>query len=106
MPDVTGGQQGGSGGQGGGHVHPPLPHHVKLISYPAHRVSSSNHEHHAQLRQEPVHGDWGADGGMEEDAVRVSRKPPHLHSPHAGISSFPQVNLMGAASLPPMVGKE
>jgi serine/threonine protein kinase len=41
---------------------------------------------------------------MEEDAVRVPHKPPQLHSPHSGPSSFPHLNLMGAASLPPMVG--
>ena len=29
MPDVSGGQQGGAGSQGGGHAQPPLPHHVK-----------------------------------------------------------------------------
>ena len=31
MPDVPGGQQGGSGGQGDGHVQPTLPHHVKAL---------------------------------------------------------------------------
>ena len=29
MPDVSGGQQGGSGGRVGGHVKPPHPHHAK-----------------------------------------------------------------------------
>ena len=41
---------------------------------------------------------------MEEDAVRVSHEPSQLHSPHSGASSFPPMSLMGAVSLPPMVG--
>ena len=41
---------------------------------------------------------------VEEDGVRVSHEPPQLHSAHAGPFSFPQLSLMGAASLPPMVG--
>jgi hypothetical protein len=41
---------------------------------------------------------------MKEDGVRVSHEPPQLHSAHAGPFSFPQLSLMGAASLPPMVG--
>jgi hypothetical protein len=59
---MSGGQQGGAGGWGGGHVQPPLPHHAKAPDI-LRIVSPSRHEQRAQLGQELVHGDWGVSRG-------------------------------------------
>ena len=103
MPDVPGGQQGGSGGQGGGHVQPPLPHHVKaLVILRTELVPPTMNNIHSSDRN--LNMETGE--LIKEDAVRVSHKPPQLYSHHAA-PSFPQLNLMGAAaSLLPMVGRE
>jgi len=101
MPDVTGGQQGGVGAQGAGHVQPALPHHVKApdILRTESAPSTINPVPSSDRNLYMETGEL-----MEEDAVRVSHEPSQLHSPHSGASSFPPMSLMGAVSLPPMVG--
>jgi len=102
MPDVTGGQQGGVGSQGSGHAQPVLSHNVKApdilrtesVPPSINPVPSSDRNLFMETGEL-----------MEEDAVRVSHhEPSQLHSPHTGPGSFPPMSLMGAASLPPMVG--
>eukprot|EP00092_Neocalanus_flemingeri_P007473 GFUD01008070.1.p1 GENE.GFUD01008070.1~~GFUD01008070.1.p1 ORF type:complete len:2334 (+),score=842.22 GFUD01008070.1:46-7047(+) len=102
MPDVTGGQQGG-GGHGAVHVQPVLAQHVNVKapdilrteSVPPAMSSVPSSDRNLFMETGEL---------MEEDAVRVSHEPPPLHSPHSGPQSFPQMSMMGAASLPPMVG--
>jgi len=96
MPDVTGQQGAASVGQGA--VQQPLAHvkapdilRTESVTPAMSSVPSSDRNLFMETGEL-----------MEEDAVRVSHEPPPLHSPHSGQPAFPQ--LMGAASLPPMVG--
>merc|ERR1719318_2103383 len=83
-----------------GHVQPPLQHHVKAPdilrteSVPPAITAVPSSDRNLYMETGEL---------MEEDVVRVSQES-QLHSPHTAGPSFPPMSLLGAASLPPMVG--
>ena len=67
MPDVSGGQQGGAGGQGGGRAQSPLPHHLKAPDILYGR-RNEHYEQEAPLLMRLV---------VEESQAATPQAPPH-----------------------------